>query len=166
MVRPAPARPVKEESVLAVEGERARLAEDEDSESSDEVWEEVDGEEATDVVMELTNDDAEASPSDDPMHEEWDATRCFICDYQPDGTIEGCVEHMHKVHGFFIPDAEFLKDIEGMLSYLGLKVSFATSVYCMRREVPLALACTTRPMPSFHPNCPRWYSEDNEGWEG
>ncbi|CAM6127896.1 unnamed protein product [Calypogeia fissa] len=121
VVRPAPARPVKEESVAA-EDDRARLEED-DSDSSDEEWEEMDGEEASDLVMALRSDDDEAGPIDDSMHEEWDATRCFICDYQPDATIEGCVEHMHKVHGFFIPEAEFLKDPQGMLSYLGLKVT-------------------------------------------
>lgn len=86
------------------------------------------------MIMELIKNDAKASPSDNPMHEEWDATMRFICDYQPDGTIKGCIEHMHKVHRFFIPDVKFLKDIEGMLtsyleSYLGLKVSFATSMY-------------------------------------
>jgi pre-60S factor REI1 len=30
--------------------------------------------------------------------------------------------HMHKHHGFFIPDIEYLKDPEGLLTYLGLKV--------------------------------------------
>jgi pre-60S factor REI1 len=97
-----------------------------DSESSDGEWEEVDGEEANDIVTGLRSSDAEAGPSDDPMVEEWDASRCFICDFQPDGTLEGCVEHMHKVHGFFFPDAEFLKDPQGMLNYLGLKVSSQT----------------------------------------
>ncbi|GLT67556.1 hypothetical protein SLA2020_398540 [Shorea laevis] len=29
---------------------------------------------------------------------------------------------MHKQHGFFIPDVEYLKDPEGLLTSLGLKV--------------------------------------------
>lgn len=30
--------------------------------------------------------------------------------------------HMHKKHGFFILDVEYLGDPKGFLSYLGLKV--------------------------------------------
>ncbi|KAH0865712.1 hypothetical protein HID58_082923 [Brassica napus] len=30
--------------------------------------------------------------------------------------------HMHKFHGFFIPDIEYLKDPKGFLTYVGLKV--------------------------------------------
>jgi len=37
-------------------------------------------------------------------------------------TIENCMVHMHKHHGFFIPDVEYLKDPKGLLTYLGLKV--------------------------------------------
>ncbi|KAK4729181.1 hypothetical protein R3W88_022169 [Solanum pinnatisectum] len=29
---------------------------------------------------------------------------------------------MHKKHGFFIPDVEYLEDPKGFLAYLGLKV--------------------------------------------
>ncbi|KAG6548837.1 hypothetical protein Mapa_009599 [Marchantia paleacea] len=122
VVRPAPARPVKEQ-VPVVEPRE----EEEETESSDEDWEEVDGDEAEDAVMELRGNedgsDDRAGSSGEVIDEEWDASRCFICDFQPDGSIEGCVEHMHKVHGFFLPDAEFLKDPQGMLSYLGLKVT-------------------------------------------
>ena len=53
---------------------------------------------------------------------EWDPAICFICDFRADGTVEGCVEHMHKCHGFFIPDSEYLVDPRGLLNYLGLKV--------------------------------------------
>ncbi|KAL2633031.1 hypothetical protein R1flu_004510 [Riccia fluitans] len=119
VIRPAPARPVKEEQPKAERRE-------EEDEESDEDWEEVDSDEVDDAVMELRTDEDgpdRASSSGEVMDEEWDASRCFICDLQPDGSIESCVEHMHKVHGFFIPDAEYLKDIQGMLSYLGLKVT-------------------------------------------
>lgn len=37
-------------------------------------------------------------------------------------TVENCTVHMHKQHGFFIPDVEYLKDAKGILTYLGLKV--------------------------------------------
>ncbi|KAI3883177.1 hypothetical protein MKW92_041362 [Papaver armeniacum] len=45
---------------------------------------------------------------------------CFIFD-KMHNTIESCMVHMHKQHGFFIPDIEFLKDPEGLLTYLGKK---------------------------------------------
>lgn len=54
---------------------------------------------------------------------EWDATCCFICDFRSEaGTVESCIEHMHKHHGLFIPHAQSLKDPRGLLSYLGAKV--------------------------------------------
>jgi pre-60S factor REI1 len=49
---------------------------------------------------------------------------CFFFDAKSaDGSTEGCVKHMHKVHGFFIPDSQCLTYPYGMPSYLGLKVS-------------------------------------------
>ncbi|KAL3694708.1 hypothetical protein R1sor_008359 [Riccia sorocarpa] len=118
VIRPAPVRPVKEEPTTA---ERR-----EENEESDEDWEEVDSDEVEDSVMELRTDgDGPDVPSSsgEVIDEEWDASRCFICGLQPDASIESCVEHMHKAHGFFIPDAEYLKDVQGLLSYLGLKVT-------------------------------------------
>jgi len=37
-------------------------------------------------------------------------------------TIDKCLEHMLKDHGFFIPYIEYLKDLEGLLEYLGAKI--------------------------------------------
>jgi len=37
-------------------------------------------------------------------------------------TIKNCLNHMLKVHGFFIPFVEHLTDLEGFLNYLGAKV--------------------------------------------
>lgn len=98
-----------------------------DGNSSDE-WEEVN--DVDDVVSldscELDGLDERWMVSRNVHHEDmeiWAPNQCFFCDSVPDGTVEGCVEHMHKQHGFFIPDAEFVKDLEGLLTYLGVKVT-------------------------------------------
>lgn len=65
----------------------------------------------------------ESGNSDHEDIEHWAPNQCIFCDSIPDGTVGGCVEHMHKQHGFFIPDAEYLKDPQGLLRYLGIKVT-------------------------------------------
>uniref|UniRef100_A0A0E0E5Q6 C2H2-type domain-containing protein n=1 Tax=Oryza meridionalis TaxID=40149 RepID=A0A0E0E5Q6_9ORYZ len=96
------------------------VEEDED-EDEEEEWVEVDPSE-----LESTSEmqvDEHPSKSDDEMDEfeELDPTFCFMCDLEHD-TIENCMVHMHKKHGFFIPDSEYLKDPNGLLIYVGLKV--------------------------------------------
>jgi pre-60S factor REI1 len=61
--------------------------------------------------------------SDDDMEEfeELDPLLCFMCDLKHE-TLEDCMVHMHKKHGFFIPDSEYLKDPNGLLTYVGLRV--------------------------------------------
>ncbi len=39
------------------------------------------------------------------------------------GSIAKAVKHMSEVHSFFIPDVEYLVDLEGLLQYLGEKIS-------------------------------------------
>lgn len=132
VTRHAPERPAHPDRE-----KRASKMKAEEEDSSDE-WEEVDEDE--DVAMNDTEekvDDVEgedAAMSDDDMGE-WDVTQCFFCDLTPDGTIEGCVEHMHKQHGFYIPDSEYLKDPRGLLNYLGLKITKGLMcLYCDERS--------------------------------
>eukprot|EP00250_Pteridium_aquilinum_P004005 c14259_g1_i1 orf=498-1742(-) len=92
--------------------------------SSDE-WEEVNDDDDV-VSLDSCELDAldECQGVESGIHvENWDANQCFFCNIVPDGTVGGCVEHMHKQHGFFIPDAEYLKDPQGLLNYLGMKVT-------------------------------------------
>ena len=51
------------------------------------------------------------------------ANECLFCDESSD-TIEDNVSHMSQKHSFFIPDVEYLKDLEQLLTYLGEKVGF------------------------------------------
>ncbi|GLT48379.1 hypothetical protein SLA2020_220090 [Shorea laevis] len=55
------------------------------------------------------------------MRRDWIHHVCFMCVLEDD-SIENCMIHMHKQHGFFIPDVEYSKDPESLLTYLGLKV--------------------------------------------
>ncbi|KAF8389388.1 hypothetical protein HHK36_026083 [Tetracentron sinense] len=97
--------------------------ENEESEDSGDEWEEVDPED--DLVGEASNSfthlHVNELASNDVMDEELNPSCCFMCDLEHDN-IESCMVHMHKRHGFFIPDVEYLKDPNGLLTYLGLKV--------------------------------------------
>ncbi|KAH6559635.1 hypothetical protein KP509_1Z001300 [Ceratopteris richardii] len=119
-------RQASEKNLSADLEKRAWRVQAEEEDSSDE-WEEVTtGEDDYMVVDGLPRDDQNGTDEIVMSEEdigEWDATQCFFCDLKPDKTIESCVMHMHKEHGFFIPDSEHLKDPRGLLNYLGLKVT-------------------------------------------
>lgn len=114
-----------------------REATDEESVDSDDEWEEIDPEEELiDKAAKSFNDlNVGSAPNyrmeeddDEYDFEELDPSCCFMCDLQHD-TIENCMIHMHKQHGFFIPDVEYLKDPKGLLTYLGLKVLIFYSMF-------------------------------------
>ncbi|XP_040380673.1 cytoplasmic 60S subunit biogenesis factor REI1 homolog 1 [Oryza brachyantha] len=108
----------------------------EEDEDEEEEWVEVDPSE-----LESTSEmqvDEHSSKSDDDMDEfeELDPTFCFMCDLEHQ-SIENCMVHMHKKHGFFIPDSEYLKDPNGLLIYVGLKVKRDfICLYCNDRCQP------------------------------
>lgn len=93
---------------------------DEESEDSD--WEEVDGDEAEEEAGGAHERRGEESTSMEEDGPEWDPTQCLFCGKDHKGDVEACVAHMHSAHGFFIPDVEYVKDLTGMLQYLGFKV--------------------------------------------
>ncbi|KAL2318279.1 hypothetical protein Fmac_032155 [Flemingia macrophylla] len=90
-----------------------REVDNSENEDSEDEWEEVDPEE--DLVGDATKSLTEHK------------------------TIEDCIVHMHKHHGFFIPDVEYLKDPKGLLTYLGLKVKRDyMCLYCNDRCYPFS----------------------------
>lgn len=129
--RPAPMKP----STVIPEPNKAQSAKiiAEDEESEDE-WEEVSEEdlvedEKDDTVADMAEDD----PSDDPLAGHWNCNDCLFCGKDLK-SIEVCIDHMHREHGFFIPDAEYLKDPIGLLTYLGLKITKGyMCLYCDER---------------------------------
>ncbi|KAL5974015.1 hypothetical protein ACLOJK_030677 [Asimina triloba] len=122
-----------------------RVLEGEESEDSGDEWEEVESDDdliggADESLMNVNVKEPTSSsgviPEDDEDDEELDPSCCLICDLKHKN-IESCMVHMHKRHGFFIPDVEYLKDPEGLLTYVGLKVKRDfLCLYCNDRCQP------------------------------
>ncbi|CAH2283934.1 zinc finger 622 [Pelobates cultripes] len=107
------------------EGESEAMAEDEE-----EGWEDMDypeeeeeddaesDEEMEDVgVDERTLTSNESTPPVDGIP----ITDCLFCPHHSRSLMKN-VAHMTKVHSFFIPDIEYLQDLQGLIAYLGEKV--------------------------------------------
>jgi len=57
-------------------------------------------------------------------------TDCLFCRNKAED-LESNINHMAKIHGFFIPDIEYLQNLEGLISYLGEKISIGNvCLYC------------------------------------
>eukprot|EP01120_Amphizonella_sp_Union-15-10_P002266 TRINITY_DN12428_c0_g1_i1.p1 TRINITY_DN12428_c0_g1~~TRINITY_DN12428_c0_g1_i1.p1 ORF type:complete len:372 (-),score=61.38 TRINITY_DN12428_c0_g1_i1:43-1134(-) len=55
---------------------------------------------------------------------------CLFCDSSFEN-LQKNLEHMTSVHSFFIPDLEFLTDLDGLITYLGEKITVAHAcLYC------------------------------------
>ena len=62
------------------------------------------------------------------------ASTISIFDNKQFDTVEACVQYMIETNGFFLPDSEYITDLEGLLLYLSEKVKIgATCLYCQRR---------------------------------
>lgn len=100
---------------------------DEENDEEDDEWEsddddendgEYDGDESLegeamdDEESELPFGDGEAIPN----------TSCLFCSSNSSATVEENLKHMSSSHSFFIPDLDYLVDMEGLLTYLGEKV--------------------------------------------
>ncbi|CAK4080411.1 unnamed protein product [Aphanomyces euteiches] len=59
-----------------------------------------------------------------------DIQHCMFCSHEAD-SLESNLTHMQKFHGFFIPDLEYLQDMEGLITYLVEKVKLGhICLYC------------------------------------
>ncbi|KAF9451249.1 hypothetical protein P691DRAFT_757411 [Macrolepiota fuliginosa MF-IS2] len=57
-------------------------------------------------------------------------SHCLFCPHQSAG-LEDNLTHMSTAHSFFIPDAEYLVDITGLITYLGEKIAVGNvCIYC------------------------------------
>nr|KAG5708371.1 hypothetical protein BaRGS_034402 [Batillaria attramentaria] len=65
---------------------------------------------------------------DDSDVESWDGTEtlgleeCLFCPHVS-SSLEENMDHMTVKHSFFLPDAEYISDLEGLIVYLGEKIS-------------------------------------------
>ena len=76
------------------------------------------------------NDTGGSSDADDSTSEPLETTECLFCPNFEDD-MEANLVHMSKAHGFFIPDLEYLTDLEGLIEYLGEKVGVGNfCTYC------------------------------------
>lgn len=59
-----------------------------------------------------------------------DLEDCIFCSHRAD-TLDASLIHMHKEHGFFLPDLEFAHDLEGLITYIAEKVKLGyLCLYC------------------------------------
>ena len=68
--------------------------------------------------------------SDDSDDGTLDVDECLFCPLVSDN-MEESLRHMSSAHGFFIPDLEYLADVQGLVKYLCYKVGQErTCLYC------------------------------------
>ncbi|KAF0695289.1 Aste57867_13885 [Aphanomyces stellatus] len=79
------------------------------------------------VAAEDAEDEDEEEGEEDVSLE---ITHCMFCAFEAD-SLESNLTHMQKHHGFFIPDLEYLQDLEGFITYLVEKVKLGhICLYC------------------------------------
>ncbi|RKP02376.1 hypothetical protein CXG81DRAFT_10847, partial [Caulochytrium protostelioides] len=76
--------------------------------------------ESEEELYRLYDEKIAASVKLDPVHD------CLFCVHASED-ISANIEHMVKVHSFFIPYLDHVVDVEGLLSYLGKKMAGATT---------------------------------------
>ncbi|KAA3457760.1 zinc finger protein 622-like protein [Gossypium australe] len=133
---------------------------DKNDDDSDDDWVEVDPDEDL-----ASGDEMDIDNGEETGREELDPSCCFMCDLKHD-TIESCMVHMHKFHGFFIPDVEYLKNPEGLLIYLGLKVKRDfICLYCNERCHPFTSLEAVRKHMAAKGHCKVHYGDGDEDEE-
>jgi pre-60S factor REI1 len=76
----------------------------------------------------------DSSSDDDGNLSQWegdfDSAECLFCNTESADLSES-LEHMQKLHGLYIPDQEYLIDMESLLSYLHVIIfEFNECIYC------------------------------------
>ncbi|RVE61262.1 hypothetical protein OJAV_G00168990 [Oryzias javanicus] len=111
-----------EEQVKRREREEGAPAEEEEWEDMEEEEEDEDMDEDDDEEAADQREDDSVGPSGSaPLPGSLPVTDCLFCPHHSKSLLKN-VAHMTKVHGFFIPDVEFLVDLRGLIRYLGEKV--------------------------------------------
>lgn len=82
----------------------------------------------SDTEEETDNDSVVSSMADLQMSKE----RCLFCNMAC-GDFEDNLKHMSLVHGFFLPDREYLEDPAGLIVYLAEKIGDCICLYCNGR---------------------------------
>ena len=79
---------------------------------------------AEDIKVSENSADKEekTSESEDDNEEEYPISRCLFC-LEKSSDHQANVEHMFKAHGMFIPEKDYLVDLEGLIKYLHAKIT-------------------------------------------
>uniref|UniRef100_A0A8C8DP99 Zinc finger protein 622 n=2 Tax=Oryzias sinensis TaxID=183150 RepID=A0A8C8DP99_9TELE len=93
----------------------------EDMEEEEEEEEEEDMDEDEEEVADQREGDSVGPSGSAPLPGSLPVTDCLFCPHHSKSLLKN-VAHMTKVHGFFLPDVEFLVDLRGLIRYLGEKV--------------------------------------------
>lgn len=78
-------------------------------------------EETDENGMEIEEVDSDEWGEEEDYENPISNNNCLFCDHHSKNVVNN-VKHMSLEHSFFIPDAEFVIDLEGLLSYLGEKI--------------------------------------------
>lgn len=83
-----------------------------------------DKEKTEEILQSSENEDEEMEDDSDEWEDVEEAippSTCIFCNKESD-TMESSLEHMSSHHSFFIPDIDYVVDVEGLVSYLGERV--------------------------------------------
>jgi len=106
-----------------------------DEEDSGGEWEEMSGDEAEQVLQEQAQLDARAEAAAKEMEAfQWNACKSLFDSYQAD-TVPDAVRYMGNKFGFFVPDSEFVSDLNGMLRYLAMKIELGKQCLHCNKEL-------------------------------
>ena len=76
---------------------------------------------------------ADVSSESESEPEPLEITECLFCPHTSED-LESSLSHMSRVHGFFIPDLDYMMDIKGLMSHLCEKVGVGyMCIYCNER---------------------------------
>jgi pre-60S factor REI1 len=74
----------------------------------------------------------ESQASSRPAQTDTPLSRCLFCNYDSP-TWKLSISHMTKIHGLFIPEQNYLVDLEGLLGYLQAKVTQNHECICCHK---------------------------------
>lgn len=80
--------------------------------------EDMDEDEEEEEAADQKEGDSAGPSGSAPLPGSLPVTDCLFCPHHSKSLLKN-VAHMTKVHGFFIPDVEFLVDLRGLIRYLG-----------------------------------------------
>jgi len=131
VVMPSGGLPLKKEDASPAQAGQQGKAEKEDGSGEDDDddgasgWETASDNEEDDVVGPLPHGQPAPPEGSEAAEdwEEWDVKRSLF-DNHVSKSFEANLEYMWKNFGFYLPDAQYLKDPEGLIKYLGAKIQY------------------------------------------